>query len=112
MHLSSVTETITSQAVPATQVIPGDTENLPVEASRENYPGGGKEAWRCLLGSFLLMIPSFGFQTATASPVQVHPTKMTDIFIQLALYKTISAHTSCRTIVSAMWDGFRPSLFF
>lgn len=30
-----------------------------------NYPEGGKEAWGCLLGSFALMSPSFGFQTAS-----------------------------------------------
>jgi hypothetical protein len=28
------------------------------------YPEGGWEAWTCLLGSFLMMFPSFGFQTA------------------------------------------------
>jgi hypothetical protein len=27
-------------------------------------PEGGREAWMCLLGSFLMMLPSFGFQTA------------------------------------------------
>jgi hypothetical protein len=28
------------------------------------YPEGGWEAWTCLLGSSLIMFPSFGFQTA------------------------------------------------
>lgn len=28
------------------------------------YPEGGWEAWTCLLGSSLMMFPSFGFQTA------------------------------------------------
>lgn len=28
------------------------------------FPEGGRDAWTCLLGSFLLMFPSFGFQTA------------------------------------------------
>lgn len=28
------------------------------------FPEGGREAWTCLLGSALLMFPSFGFQTA------------------------------------------------
>lgn len=28
------------------------------------FPEGGREAWICLLGSALLMFPSFGFQTA------------------------------------------------
>jgi MFS family permease len=30
-------------------------------------PEGGREAWMCLLGSFLMMLPSFGFQTAVGS---------------------------------------------
>lgn len=29
------------------------------------FPDGGKEAWTCLLGSALMMFPSFGFQTAS-----------------------------------------------
>jgi hypothetical protein len=32
------------------------------------YPEGGREAWTCLLGSFLMMFPSFGFQTAGIHP--------------------------------------------
>lgn len=32
------------------------------------HPEGGNEAWTCLLGSFALMVPSFGFQTASQSP--------------------------------------------
>lgn len=28
------------------------------------FPEGGFEGWTCLLGSCLLMFPSFGFQTA------------------------------------------------
>jgi hypothetical protein len=28
------------------------------------FPEGGREAWMCLLGSCLMMFPSFGFQTA------------------------------------------------
>ncbi|PKX99079.1 putative MFS monocarboxylate transporter [Aspergillus novofumigatus IBT 16806] len=31
------------------------------------YPEGGWEAWTCLLGSSLIMFPSFGFQTAVGS---------------------------------------------
>ncbi|KAE8395818.1 major facilitator superfamily domain-containing protein [Aspergillus alliaceus] len=31
------------------------------------FPDGGREAWTCLLGSFLMMFPSFGFQTAVGS---------------------------------------------
>lgn len=29
------------------------------------FPDGGKEAWTCLLGSALILFPSFGFQTAS-----------------------------------------------
>lgn len=29
------------------------------------FPEGGRDAWTCLLGSALLMFPSFGFQTAS-----------------------------------------------
>ena len=28
------------------------------------FPEGGREAWICLIGSSLMMFPSFGFQTA------------------------------------------------
>lgn len=28
------------------------------------FPEGGRDAWVCLLGSCLMMFPSFGFQTA------------------------------------------------
>ncbi|KAE8378254.1 major facilitator superfamily domain-containing protein [Aspergillus bertholletiae] len=31
------------------------------------FPEGGSQAWACLLGSCLLMFPSFGFQTAVGS---------------------------------------------
>jgi hypothetical protein len=41
-----------------------------------DQPDGGLEAWECLLGSFCLMFPSFGFQTAgePAKPSQFQPT--------------------------------------
>lgn len=51
----------------------GDTDNaVELEAVPENpdaevslaFPEGGREAWICLAGSFLMMFPSFGFQTA------------------------------------------------
>lgn len=35
-------------------------------------PEGGHDAWKCLMGSFLMMIPSFGFQTASEWASQ-HP---------------------------------------
>ncbi|KAE8154689.1 major facilitator superfamily domain-containing protein [Aspergillus avenaceus] len=31
------------------------------------FPDGGWEAWTCLLGSFLMMLPSFGFQAAVGT---------------------------------------------
>ncbi|RAK98085.1 putative MFS monocarboxylate transporter [Aspergillus ibericus CBS 121593] len=31
------------------------------------FPEGGRQAWTCLLGSFLLMFPSFGFQAAVGT---------------------------------------------
>ncbi|OQE40168.1 hypothetical protein PENCOP_c006G05774 [Penicillium coprophilum] len=31
------------------------------------FPEGGRDAWGCLLGSCLMMFPSFGFQTAVGS---------------------------------------------
>lgn len=34
------------------------------------FPEGGREAWTCLLGSALLMFPSFGFQTAGETTFQ------------------------------------------
>lgn len=29
------------------------------------FPEGGRDAWTCLLGSSLILFPSFGFQTAS-----------------------------------------------
>lgn len=28
------------------------------------YPDGGRQAWSCVMGSFFLMFPSFGFEVA------------------------------------------------
>lgn len=39
------------------------SENTDVGVSLA-FPEGGRDAWTCLLGSALLMFPSFGFQTA------------------------------------------------
>jgi len=44
-----------------TSVTINDTEH-----SEWTYPEGGMETWSCLFGSFALMFPSFGFQTASA----------------------------------------------
>ncbi|CAG8380465.1 unnamed protein product [Penicillium salamii] len=41
-------------------------ENPDAEVSL-TFPEGGREAWICLTGSFLMMFPSFGFQTAVGS---------------------------------------------
>lgn len=32
------------------------------------FPEGGGKAWSCLLGSALMMFPSFGFQVASGLP--------------------------------------------
>jgi hypothetical protein len=45
---------------PAANSVTDDTEQ-----TDWTYPEGGKEAWGCLLGAFVLMFPSFGFQTAS-----------------------------------------------
>ncbi|CAG8220038.1 unnamed protein product [Penicillium salamii] len=50
-------DTVELEAVP---------ENPDVEVSL-TFPEGGREAWICLTGSFLMMFPSFGFQTAVGS---------------------------------------------
>lgn len=39
-------------------------DNLDESRAVSAFPDGGREAWTCLLGSFLMMFPSFGFQTA------------------------------------------------
>ncbi|KAL4938533.1 hypothetical protein BDV06DRAFT_231699 [Aspergillus oleicola] len=44
----------------------GENEE-PTHAVSTAFPDGGRQAWLCLLGSFLLMFPSFGFQTAVGS---------------------------------------------
>ncbi|KAK5046343.1 hypothetical protein LTR84_008487 [Exophiala bonariae] len=44
--------------------VSGDQASDQAEAAEWSFPEGGKEAWRCLFGSFALMVPSFGFQAA------------------------------------------------
>ncbi|CAL5867855.1 uncharacterized protein PFLUO_LOCUS2076 [Penicillium psychrofluorescens] len=39
-------------------------EDLPDGGVSLAFPEGGRDAWTCLLGSFLILFPSFGFQTA------------------------------------------------
>lgn len=46
------------------EVGPGDGPVPGDESVSLAYPEGGMEAWSCLLGAFLMMFPSFGFQTA------------------------------------------------
>ncbi|CAI7648342.1 unnamed protein product [Penicillium manginii] len=45
------------------------SENQPLADTAVSlaFPDGGKEAWTCLLGSALILFPSFGFQTAIGS---------------------------------------------
>ncbi|PYI08347.1 MFS general substrate transporter [Aspergillus sclerotiicarbonarius CBS 121057] len=44
----------------------GSSEN-PTTGVSWAFPEGGRQAWTCLLGSCLLMFPSFGFQTAVGT---------------------------------------------
>ncbi|CAI7563810.1 MFS monocarboxylate transporter [Penicillium manginii] len=37
------------------------------EDDQDTFPENSRQAWTCLLGSFLMMFPSFGFQTAIGS---------------------------------------------
>lgn len=39
----------------------------PSEGVSHAYPEGGREAWMCLLGSALMVFPSFGFQAGSKS---------------------------------------------
>ncbi|RDL31536.1 Monocarboxylate transporter [Venustampulla echinocandica] len=43
------------------------SDNLADEEVSLAFPEGGLEAWKCLLGTSLMMLPSFGFQTAVGS---------------------------------------------
>ncbi|CEL10141.1 Putative Monocarboxylate permease homologue, mch4 [Aspergillus calidoustus] len=45
----------------------GDSPDAPTEGVSLAYPEGGREAWTCLLGSALIMFPSFGFQASIGS---------------------------------------------
>jgi hypothetical protein len=42
-----------------------DSADAPTEGVSLAYPEGGREAWTCLLGSALIMFPSFGFQASS-----------------------------------------------
>lgn len=42
-----------------------------VDADEESYPEGGREAWLVVLGSFVLLVPSFGFMISIGT-VQVY----------------------------------------
>ena len=61
------------------------------------FPEGGREAWTCLLGSALIMFPSFGFQTAGKLFSKKLPRKRTyatDILPQWDPSRTTSARTN------------------
>lgn len=78
-----------------------DHELAELNAASENpdtgvslaFPDGGKEAWTCLLGSALMMFPSFGFQTASMSHY-ISSGILTLTGIQLDPSRTISTPTS------------------
>jgi hypothetical protein len=59
-------DVLRQRAVPSA----GDADVAPARAAEISgerdwdQPDGGREAWKCLFGSFCLMFPSFGFQTA------------------------------------------------
>ncbi|KAJ5793577.1 MFS monocarboxylate transporter [Penicillium paradoxum] len=66
--------TIPEPRTPLTQQPVSDKEADPSQAlvseeedEKHDFPENSKEAWLCLLGSFLMMLPSFGFQTAIGS---------------------------------------------
>ncbi|CAI7612962.1 unnamed protein product [Penicillium pancosmium] len=44
-----------------------DTDSSEDEDDKDTFPENSRQAWSCLLGSFLMMFPSFGFQTAIGS---------------------------------------------
>ncbi|RAH74744.1 putative MFS monocarboxylate transporter [Aspergillus aculeatinus CBS 121060] len=46
---------------------PSSDDVNPTGAVSLAFPEGGRDAWTCLLGSFLIMFPSFGFQAAIGS---------------------------------------------
>ena len=71
------------------------------------FPEGGLEAWTCVLGSFMLMLPSFGFQTAGGLNLchLIAAILTNHLFLQLDRSRTTSALISFLTIVSAMSVG-------
>jgi hypothetical protein len=57
------------------------------------FPEGGREAWTCLLGSALLMFPSFGFQTA-GETISQQANRLNLTALQWDRFRTISVHIS------------------
>jgi hypothetical protein len=76
------------------------------EEDKDAFPEDTWAAWTCLLGSFLMMFPSFGFQTASKELAEIKSLLLiiTD-FVQLDPSRTISILTSSLIIASAMSDG-------
>ena len=72
------------------------------------FPEGGQEAWTCLLGSSLMMFPSFGFQTAGK---KIHRycvgliMKMAINTVQLDRSRITLAPTNSPTIAFVTWVG-------
>ncbi|GIC85399.1 putative MFS monocarboxylate transporter [Aspergillus udagawae] len=71
MQQSSSAETYDMRPIrhdqPTNQLVAQDGDTQTEGRVSWAYPEGGREAWTCLLGSFLMMFPSFGFQTAVGS---------------------------------------------
>lgn len=84
--------------------------DLPAEPEegddKHAFPEDSWAAWSCLLGSFLMMFPSFGFQTAGKELVAFKSlfVMITDL-LQSDLFRTTSIPTNSLTIVSAMSGG-------
>ncbi|GLA26518.1 MFS general substrate transporter [Aspergillus phoenicis ATCC 13157] len=67
-HIQPETSEITPSGTELELATGGDQSfQDPGNAVRVAFPEGGLQAWACLLGSCLLMFPSFGFQTAIGS---------------------------------------------
>lgn len=76
------------------------------EEDKDAFPEDTWAAWTCLLGSFLMMFPSFGFQTAGMKIAEVKsPLLVITDFVQLDRSRTISILISSLIIASAMSDG-------
>lgn len=77
------------------------------EEDKAAFPEDTWAAWTCLLGSFLMMFPSFGFQTAgkELAGIQSLVLIIKTNFVQLDRSRITSILISLLIIASAMSDG-------